>query len=138
MPGKTHETVTVSINQGKLKCDPDFVHLYWNAGPADIRWVFKDMPTAAKSAVVEFLETKPAKYPVDPGTPGGFRPRGVHRGAGHAPAGAGSHLSDLVTWGNTREQGYFYYEIRVLDDKGRVIAQADPGGTNNGDPGPGN
>jgi hypothetical protein len=138
MPGKTHEIVRVAARNGKLTCTPDWVNLYWNDGPADIRWVFDGVPTTAVGAVVEFHTAVPAKYPTDPGTPGGFRPRGVHRGIGHAQASGGSHLPDIVTMGNTLEAGFFYYDVKLLDAAGKVIAQADPGGCNQPDPGPGN
>lgn len=133
---KTHEIVTVTTQNGKLKCAPDWVHLYWKDGPTDIRWVFDGVPGTAVGAVVEFLTVVPAKYPAPPGTPGVFRPRGVHRGLGHAQASAGSHLHDIVTTGNTQEAGYFYYDVKLLDSNGIVIMRADPGGDNDPDPGP--
>ena len=136
MPTKTYEVVTVTMQNGKLMCAPDWVHLYWKDGPGDIRWAFDGVPKSAVGAVVEFLTAVPAKYPTPPGTPGGFRPRGVHRGLGHAQASAGSHLPDVVTSGNTQEAGYFYYDVKLLDRAGKIIAQADPGGDNEPDPGP--
>jgi len=135
MPTKTYEVVTVTMQNGKLTCAPDWVHLYWKDGPGDIRWVFDGLPKSAVGAVVEFLKAVPAKYPTPPGTLGGFRPRGVHRGLGHAQASTGSHLPDIVTTGNTEEAGYFYYDVKLLDGAGKVIAQADPGGGNQPDPG---
>jgi hypothetical protein len=132
---KTHEVVTVTMQNGKLRCAPDWVHLYWKDGPGDIQWAFDGVPKSAVGAVVEFLTAVPAKYPTPPGTPGGFRSRGVHRGLGHAQASAGSHLPDVVTSGNTQEAGYFYYDVKLLDRTGKVIAQADPGGDNQPDPG---
>ncbi|MBZ5589907.1 MAG: hypothetical protein LAO05_15230 [Acidobacteriia bacterium] len=136
MPAKTHEIVTVTIENGKLKCTPDWVHLNWKVGPADIRWVFDGAPGTAVGAVVEFQAVVPAKYPTVPNNPAGFRPRGVHLGLGHAQASAGSHLADIVTTGNTHEAGYFYYDVKLLDGAGKVIAQADPGGDNEPPPGP--
>jgi hypothetical protein len=41
MPTKTYELVTVTMQNGKLKCAPDWVHLYWKDGPGDIRWAFR-------------------------------------------------------------------------------------------------
>ncbi len=134
MPAKTYEVVNVTFQDGRLSCDPDWVHLYWNDGPTDIRWVFKDAPKAATSAVVEFHASVPAKYRSAGRPPERFRARGVHRGIGHARASAASHLQDIVTTGNTQEAGYFYYDVKLLDGAGKVIAQADPGGEN--DPGP--
>ena len=136
MPTKTHEKVTVSMKNGKLTCTPDWVHLNWKDGPADIRWVFDGVPKTAVGAVVEFLAAVPAKHPVPPGTPGPFLPRGAHRGLGHAQASAGSHLPDIVTTGNTQEGGHFYYDVKLLDGAGTVVAQADPGGDNNPPGGP--
>lgn len=132
MPAARYEKVTVNYENGVLKCDKDWIHLYWKDGPTDIQWMFKGAPKNAVSAVVEFLPAVPAKY--QPPTSGTFRPRGVHQGFGHAPASAGSHLPDIVTSGNTQEVGYFYYAVKLLDGSGSVIAQTDPGGEN--DPGP--
>lgn len=131
MPAATYEKVTVKYDNGVLKCDKDWVQLYWKVGPTDIRWVFVGMPTEGVSAVVEFLPAVPAKYQPPKGS---FRPRGVHQGFGHAPASAGSHLPDIVSSGNTQESGYFYYDVKLLDGNQRVIAQTDPGGGNDPDP----
>jgi hypothetical protein len=136
MATKKYELVTVTMQDGKLTCAPDWVHLYWKDGPGDIRWAFDGVPKNAVGAVVEFLAAVPAKYPAPPETPGGLRPRGVHRGLGHARASAGSHLPDVVTSGNTQEAGYFYYDVKLLDGAGEVIAQADPGGDNQPGTGP--
>jgi hypothetical protein len=130
MSTKTYEVVKVIVENGKLRCDPDWVHLYWKVGPTDIRWVFDGAPTNAVGAVVEFAADVPAKYPTPPDSPGGFRPGGVHRGIGSAQASSGSRLPDIVTSGNTQEAGYFYYDVKLLDADGGVIAQADPGGDN--------
>ncbi|OFV80830.1 MAG: hypothetical protein A2Y78_03335 [Acidobacteria bacterium RBG_13_68_16] len=136
MPTKTYELVTVTMQNGKLKCAPDWVHLYWKDGPGDIRWAFNGMPKNAAGAVVEFVTAVPTKYEAPLKSPGGFRPRGVHRGLGYNRPSAGSHLPDVVTAGNTQESGYFYYDVKLLDHEGEVIAQADPGGDNDPDPGP--
>jgi hypothetical protein len=134
MPTKTYEVVTVTMQDGKMKCTPDWVHLYWKDGPKDIRWAFDGVPKSAVGAVVEFLPAVPAKYQAPVKTPGGFRPRGVHRGFGYTQASAGSHLPDIVTAGNIQEAGYFYYDVKLLDSNDGVIAQADPGGTNDPNP----
>ena len=134
MSAKAYEVVTVTMQNGKLKCVPDWVHLYWEIGPADIRWAFDGVPRSAVGAVVEFLTTAPTKYGAPPKHPGGFRPRGVHRGLGYREASAGSHLPDIVTAGNTQEAGYFYYDVKLFDSAGKVIAQADPGGDNDPEP----
>ena len=136
MPTKTYEVVTVTMQNGKLMCAPDWVHLYWKDGPGDIRWAFDGVPKSAVGAVVEFLTAVPTKYEAPLKPPGGFRPRGVHRGLGCDQASAGSHLPDIVTSGNTQEAGYFYYDVKLLDSAGKVIAQADPGGDNDPIPGP--
>lgn len=136
MSAKRYEVVTVTMQDGKLICTPDWVKLYWQAGPADIRWAFKGVPTSAVGATVEFLATFPAKYPKPPATRGAFRPRGVHRGLGYTQASAGSHLPDIVTMGNTQERGYFCYDVKLLDGNGQVLAQADPGGDNQPGPDP--
>ncbi|MGD1148414.1 MAG: hypothetical protein ABR961_10750 [Thermoanaerobaculaceae bacterium] len=131
MPAKSYVEVRITMQNGKLICTPDWIQLYWQVGPTDIRWAFVGIPKNAVSAVVEFLPAVPAKYKPRTGT---FRPRGVHQGFGHAPASAGSHLPDVVTSGNTQESGYFYYDIKVLDGNQKVIAQTDPGGGNDPDP----
>ena len=137
MPTKTYEKVTVSMQNGKLTCTPDWVHLNWKDGPADIRWVFDGVPGSATGATVEFLAAVPAKQTVPPGTPGPFLPRGAHRGLGHAQASGGSHLPDIVTTGNTQETGHFCYDVKLLDAGGSVIAHAGPGGdTGSGGGGP--
>jgi hypothetical protein len=134
MPTKKYELVKVTMQDGKLKCNPDWVHLYWKDGPTDIRWAFEGMPKGAVGAVVEFLAAVPGKYQAQARRPGEFRPRGVHRGFGNEQASAASHLPDIVTAGNTQEAGYFYYDVKLLDRNGAVIAQADPGGDNEQDP----
>jgi hypothetical protein len=131
MPGKTHVIVKVSSKGGRLLCTPDWVHLLWKKGPADIRWVFGKMPGEASRAVVEFHEKAPAKYAKKAKSGAKFRSRGVHLGAGHAETSGRSHLPDIVTSGNIRKAGYFTYDIKILNKKGAVIAQADPGGDNN-------
>jgi hypothetical protein len=135
VPTKTYEVVKVTMRDGKLTCAPDWVQLYWEDGPADIRWAFDGVPKSAVGAVVEFLTGVPAKYQAPVKRPGGFRPRGVHRGLGYTQASAGSHLPDIVTAGNTHEAGYFYYNVKLLDSAGKAIAQADPGGGNDPNPG---
>ena len=131
MPEKTHAVVKVSLKGGKLQCNPDWVHLEWKGGPADIRWVFGKMPEAASRAVVEFHDKAPKKYAHMAKSGAKFRSRGVHLGAGHAEVSGSSHLPDIVTSGNVHRAGYFTYDIKILDKKHNVIAQADPGGDNN-------
>ncbi len=130
MAATAYEIVTVTMQNGKLTCTPDWVHLYSLRGPANIRWVFKDVLKDAVGAVVEFFPVAPSKYTPPPVTPGPFRPRGIHCGVGHLPASAGSQLCDLLTCGNTQDAGYFYYNVKLLDAAGNVIAQVDPGGDN--------
>lgn len=131
MADTKQEPVTVTMQNGKLTCKPDWVHLYWKKGARDIRWVFKDLPKDAVGAMVEFLAAVPGKYVTPPpGTPGPFRPRGVHGGFGCVPVPLGPQLPDLITAGNTEEIGYFYYDVTLLNAAGEVIAQVDPGGDN--------
>jgi len=131
MAGKTHAVVKVSMKGGKLQCNPDWVRLFWDDGPADIRWVFGKMPEHATRAVVEFHERVPAKYAHKKAAGAKFRARGVHRGGGHAEISGSSHLPDIVTSGNVRKAGFFTYDVKILDRRGDVVAQADPGGDNN-------
>lgn len=125
------ELVTVTMQNGKLTCNPDWVHLFWKDGPRDIRWAFVDLPKDVVGAMVKFLVAVPTKYVApSPGTPGPFRPRGVHNGFGCMPASLGSQLPDFITEGNTQEIGYFYYNVTLLDAAGEIITQVDPGGDN--------
>ena len=130
MAGDKFTVVKVAMTGGVVTCEPDWVRLFWNDGPAEIRWEFHDIPREVTQAVVEFHGLEPAKHAGRHTHPGGFRPRGVHRGSGHAGAGAGSHLADLVTWGNTKESGYFTYDLKLFDRDGTLVAEADPGGDN--------
>lgn len=130
MAGGRFAVVKVTMAGGAVRCDPDWVRLFWDDGPAEIRWEFHDIPREVTQAVFEFHDVEPDKHAGRHAHPGGFRPRGVHRGGGHAGAAAGSHLADLVTWGNRKEAGYFTYDLRLLDRDGAVVAEADPGGDN--------
>ena len=135
MARKAYAKVKVSKKGRKLVCKPNWVHLRWRKGPTDIRWAFDEMPEQASRAVVEFHDKLPAKHASKAKGKAEFCPRGVHRGAGHAEVSGASHLPDIVTSGNTHEQGFFTYDIKILDKKGKVLAKADPGGDNG--PGPG-
>jgi hypothetical protein len=137
MPNTKYARVIVTTQDRKIVCDPDWVHLHAKKGPSDIQWVFQTVPKEAVGAVVEFVTELAPKHqkPSDALQP--FRPRGVHRGLGHAASSGGSRLADIVTSGNTGEQGHFYYNVKLLDKTGKVIAQADPGGDNDPDTGGG-
>ncbi len=136
MPKPKYERVTVTVRNGQLTCTPDWVHLKWKDGPEDIRWRFEGIPESAVGVAVEFLAEVPANTPAPPPAAGAFRPRGVHRGVGQISATPGSRLPDLVTTGNTREAGHFYYDVKLLDGEGNVVAHADPGGDNQPGTGP--
>ena len=97
MAGSKFAVVKVTVANGVVTCDPDWVRLFWDEGPAEIRWEFHDVPRDVTQAVVEFHAVEPAKHAGRHAHPGGFRARGVHRGGGHAGATAGSHLADLMT-----------------------------------------
>jgi hypothetical protein len=135
MPDTKYERVVVTMQGGKVVCDPDWVHLRWNTGPSDIKWVFEDVPKDAVGAVVEFLGEPSARYAPPAAAPGPFQPRGVHRGFGCLPGSDGSRLPDLSTEGNIKVAGYFHYEVRLLNAAGAVVGQVDPGGDNDPNPG---
>jgi hypothetical protein len=136
MPDGKYAIVMVTVQNGKVVCDPDWVYLHCKRGPTDIKWKFKGMPDEAAGAVVEFLTEPSARYAPRAAGPGQFQPRGVHRGFGRLPGSEGSRVPDLFTEGNIRVAGYFHYEVRLLNAAGEVIGQADPGGDNDPETGP--
>ncbi|OYW04335.1 MAG: hypothetical protein B7X11_03065 [Acidobacteria bacterium 37-65-4] len=112
MSSKGHAEVKVRIVGDQVVCDPDPVKCNWLHGPDNIRWTFKDLPANVASVVIEW-KTLP-----------------MHRGMGHAPSTVGSHLSDMVTSGNVRVGGQYWYHVYCLDAKGALVAYADPLGQN--------
>jgi hypothetical protein len=133
MPDGKYAIVMVTVKDGKVFCDPNWVHLHARKGPSDIKWVFQSAPKEAVGATVEFLTELSPKHQKPSGALEPFRPRGVHRGLGHSGSTGESHLPDIVTSGNTGDKGHFFYNIMVVDKTGKVIAQVDPGGDNDPD-----
>lgn len=127
MPGKDHVKVMVTFVDGEPECEPDWVQLCWETGPDTIKWVFKNVPKSVTRVDVDFLDHVPKKYKEKPG----FLGRGPFRGMGFDEPSAGSKIKDIVTVGNTKEEGYFCYELYFYDRDGNLVARTDPGGDNN-------
>ncbi len=121
--------VTYNTTTRELKCDPEFVRLYFDdpTQPSRARWIFKSVPAGADLAIVEILPQRPAKYAPPPIE---LKPRGVSRGFGAGKQRQHSLLPVIVTGPNTAEQGVFYYVVRIVNDNGDELAVTDPGGTN--------
>jgi hypothetical protein len=130
MSNRSFALIKVTVAGGVATCDPDWVRLFWEDGPTDIRWEFHGVPSEVTEAVVEFHDVEPPKHAGTHAHRGGFRPRGVHRGGGHAGTAGGSHLPDIVSSGNTMQEGYFTYDLKLFDKSGKLVAEADPGGDN--------
>ena len=130
MPGKGYVDVHVAVEGGRVLCREEWVNCFWDKGPDNIRWVFVKAPAEAEWAEIEFLDEVPPKYAHNVS---GFLNRGPFRGMGFRRPSGGTQLQDMVTLGNTKEKGYFCYNIYVYDANGKLLAHADPGGTNDPD-----
>jgi hypothetical protein len=107
MSCKGYNPVRVYIDKDQatvVKCDPDPAWCAWEKGPDCLRWTFKDLPPQVRSVVIEWKTT------------------------------VGSHLPDIITSGNLKEKGRFYYSVYCYDKDGKLVASADPGVDNDPNP----
>ncbi len=125
-------TLTVVGKKVQIHPDKEWVHLYWENGPDTMRWTFDQAPAEAVRAEVVFPDELPPKYR----RIGGFIPGGPFTGTHEQPPSHGARLKDIVTSGNAKKKGFFVYDILVYGGDGKVIAQADPGGSNDDGPPP--
>lgn len=110
-------------------CYPDGAQLFYNSGPSLIRWVFQNVPADIDNARIEFLGSQPmAKYP-KPTTRPVLAKGALGDRQTELESSSGSHLPDLVTTANNKQQGYFFYKV-VLSRKGEIVIESDPGGAN--------
>lgn len=112
--------VIVDLEKRTVRCEPDPVKCYWVAGPANIRWTFGGVPLDVDTVVIEWLKTNNQNYKNKP----------MFRGQGVSPSTSGSHICDIVTFGNIKEKGKFKYAVYCLDKGGNIVAEADPEGDN--------
>ncbi|MGC8917354.1 MAG: hypothetical protein ACP5NF_10295 [Thermoanaerobaculum sp.] len=115
---KGYREVKVTLSGKTVRCDPDPAVLYFNSGPDCLRFVFPGMPKEVDSVVIRWK---------DPSRP-------LFAGWGLAPSSVGSHLAEVITRGNNRVPGKYFYSVELLDAAGSVVAEADPGVENQGDP----
>ncbi len=108
---KGYEIVRVTVDGNrKVTCSPNPAHCYWETGPADACWVFYGAPREAVKAVIEWKDGK-----------GG--PFSGHDGK---PSSSGSHVHDVVSHGNKKQKGAFFYSVKLLAADGTVVAEVDP------------
>ena len=112
---KGYEMISVKIApDGAVTCDPDPVKCYWEAGPADARWAFSGAPKRAVKAVIAILTNT-------------FSPD---------RSSSGSQVPDVVTRGNRKQKGAFFYSVKLLAADGTVVAEVDPELDNDASPTP--
>lgn len=129
---KTTVTVTYDSKTGKIQCDPEWVHCFWNVpGEEDIRWTFKGFPADIKHVGVSFLPFVPPKY--RQGVPG-FIDSTPFLGVGVVSSPTPAGLPDLETYGILRKKGYFCYSLQFFDVDMVQRHVVDPGGTTDPDP----
>lgn len=132
MAASPETTVTVTYNNGKMSCDPEWVHCFWEVpGQEDIRWTFKGFPAEIKFVGVSFLNFVPPKYAQ--GVPG-FIDSPPYLGVGPVDSAGQVGLPDLKTYGNLHKKGYFCYSLRFYDGNMVQRCSLDPGGTNDPNP----
>lgn len=116
----------------KVVCYPDGAQLMFNTGPTLIRWVFQNVPADIDKAEVVFFDEQPlGKYP-SPTTKPVLKRGALGNRTEELESSSGSHLPDLVTTANSKQEGYFFYKV-VLSRKGVVAIESDPGGSNDPD-----
>lgn len=115
---KGYREVKVTCSRKKITCDPDPAVLYFKTGPDCLRFTFPGMAKEVVSVVIRWKE--------------GTRP--LFAGMGSAPSSVGSHLPDLITRGNCGVPGRYPYAVELYDDRGNLLAAADPEVENKGDP----
>ncbi len=127
-------TVTVTYDDGKISCDPEWVNCFWEVpGEEDIKWVFKGFPPEIKYVGVSFVSFVPPKY--RQGVPG-FIDSQPFLGVGPVTDSGPAGLPDLATYGNLRKRGYFCYSLQFFDANMVQRHSLDPGGTNDPIPPP--
>ncbi len=115
---KGYREVAVKLSGKGVRCDPDPAVLYFRKGPDCVRFTFADLPKEVASVVIRWK---------DPSRP-------LFAGWGTAPSSVGSHLPDIITRGNNQVPGHYEYAVELLDSTGHLVAVADPGMENQGDP----
>jgi hypothetical protein len=132
MANANEAVVIVTRSGGILKCNPNWVNLYWRQDPetgkprTTVRWAFEGaMGEDGAWVGIEFLAEIPPKFEHMPG----FLPDPVFDGVRSAPPTRGSNLPDIVTIGYKMRQGYFRYNLMLYDRDGNIVAKVDPGGT---------
>lgn len=131
MAASESTTVRVRFNSATQmpEIDPSkkWVHCYWEkAGQEDIRWTFEGFPDTVRYVGVKFLPFVPDKY--HQGVPG-FVSAAPFLGVSQEKSTVGSHLPDLVTYGNCRLKGYFCYALAFYTKEMKQVFALDPGGT---------
>ena len=118
---KGYEMIRVKIApDGTVTCDPDPVKCYWEAGPANARWAFYGAPKRAVKAVVEWKRGSGVPF----------------EGHDEKESSSGSQVPDVVTRGNTKRKGAFFYTVKLLAADGTVVAEVDPELDNEANPTP--
>ena len=112
MHNKGFAEVKVSVQGNQVTCAPDPVKCNWLHGPDDVRFTFKGVPANVASVVIEWKNVP------------------MHRGMGHTPSTVGSHLPDIITKGNNKTGGRYWYHVYCYDAAGNQVAYADPEGLN--------
>ncbi len=107
--------VSVNLSTKQITCTPDPSQCYWQTGPANLRWTFKDVPSQVASVVIQWQ---------NPGPP--YKSSPLASGMGTAPSSVGANLPDIITFGNNQVQGQFKYGVICLDSNGNVLAEKDP------------
>lgn len=119
--------VEVTYDNKNLICTPEWVPTFWQQPKHNVRWVFRgSLPKSAVAAVLQPMETIPAKYK----TVEGFLPGLPFKGVGTLPPSGGTAIPDIIAHGNNQKKGWYCYAIQLLDEDGKVVAETDPGGTN--------
>jgi hypothetical protein len=126
--------VIVTCEGKRLICGTEWVETYWVKGKSCVQWAFRgNMPKGAVAAVLEPLDKVPSKYKEAPD----FIPGLPFKSVGSLPPSEGSLIPDLIAFGNLKKKGWYCYNIQLLDKDGNVLAETDPGGTNDPEPPPG-
>lgn len=108
MSDEKYANVKVTVDGGRVVCDPDRVLCYWQTGPDNVRWIMPNPPPEAVSMVIHFKNETPFQR------------------VGSEPSAASSRVRDVITAGNRQQRGIFPYAVQVLDASGKVVAEVDP------------
>lgn len=134
MPEK-YAVVVVRVEPGLrpgdliAKCYPDGAQLFYASGPSLVRWVFQNVPAEIDKAEISFFATQPTDKYKNPATKPVLGKDALGLKVGELESSSGSHLPDLVTTANNKQDGYFFYQV-LLTRQGALVVQTDPGGTN--------